>query len=122
MHDVGVNFTGRLKINEKKVAIGDEMMMVIKLEGTLKIWRKPSKVWKPEWFGLDVDGAEAPITNLKIMAWGALHRYCVGSLCMINGNMNSDYMYIETLGNNLWQVVKKGRSFLFQNDNAPCHR
>jgi hypothetical protein len=43
---------------------------------------------------------------------------------MINSNMNS-VTNIETLDNNLWQVVAKHfgiTPYLFQDDNAPCHR
>jgi hypothetical protein len=43
---------------------------------------------------------------------------------MVTGNMNPD-KYTETLDNNSWQVVTKhfGREpFIFQDDNAPCHR
>jgi transposase len=105
----------------KKVIFTDEMMMVIKPEGTLKVWRKPSEVWRPECLGYV---AEAPTTTLKIMVWGCLTYHGVGTLCMVTGNMNSE-KYIETLDNNLWQVVTKhfGREpFIFQDDNAPCHR
>ena len=58
------------------------------------------------------------------MVWGSLTYYGVGTLAMVDGNMNSQ-KYIETLDNNLWQVVVKhfgNKPYLFQDDNAPCHR
>jgi transposase len=58
------------------------------------------------------------------MVWGCLTYHGVGTLAMINGNMNS-VKYIETLDNNLWKVVAKhfrNTPYLFQDDNAPCHR
>ena len=104
----------------KKVIFTDEMMIVIKSDGKLKVWRK-SEVWRLECPGYV---AEAPSTNLKIMVWGCHTYHGVGTLAMIKGNMNWD-KYIETLDNNLWQVVAKHfgiTPYLFQDDNAPCHR
>jgi hypothetical protein len=105
----------------KKVILTDEMMIIIKPDGKLKVWRKSSEVWRPERLGYV---AEAPSTNLKIMVWECLTYHGVGTLAMINGNMNS-VKYIETLDNNLWQVVAKhfgNTPYLFQDDNAPWHR
>jgi hypothetical protein len=61
----------------KQVIFTDEMMMVIKPEGTLKDWRKPSEIKKPKclWYV-----AEAPTTTLKIMIWGCLTYHGVGIL------------------------------------------
>ncbi|CAG2250206.1 unnamed protein product [Mytilus edulis] len=105
----------------KKVIFTDEMMMVIKPDGTLKVWRKSNEIWRPECLGYV---AQRPSTNLKIMVWGCITYYGVGTLAMINGNTNS-VKYIETLDDNLWQVVTKhfgNEPYLFQDDNAPCHR
>ena len=58
------------------------------------------------------------------MVWECLTNHGVGTLAMINGNMNS-VKYIETLDNNLWQVVAKhfgNTPYFFQDDNAPWHR
>ena len=85
------------------VIFTDEMMIVLKPDGKLKVWRKSSEVWRPECLGYVT---EPPSTNLKIMVWGCLTYRDVGTLVMINGNMNSD-KYIETFDNNLWQVVAK---------------
>ena len=61
--------------------------------------------------------------RLKVVVWGCLTYHGVGTLAMINGNMNS-VKYIETLDNNLWQIVAKhfgNTPCLFQDVNAPCH-
>ncbi|VDI08343.1 Hypothetical predicted protein [Mytilus galloprovincialis] len=87
----------------KKVIFTDEMMMVIKPDGTLKVRRKSNEIWRPE---CPRYVAQRPSTNLKIMVWGCITYYGVGTLAMINGNMNS-VKYIETLDDNLWQVVTK---------------
>ena len=76
-------------------------MIIIKPDGKLKVWRKSSEIWRSECLGCV---AEAPSTNLKIMVWGCLTYHGVGTLAIINGNMNS-VKYIETLDNNLWQIV-----------------
>jgi hypothetical protein len=58
------------------------------------------------------------------MVWGCLTYHGVDTSAKINGNMNS-VTYIETLNNNLWQVVAKhfgNTPHLFQDDNAPCPR
>ena len=105
----------------KKAIFTDEMMIIIEPNGELKVWRKSSEVWRPECLGYVT---EPPSTNLKIMVWGCLTYHGVGTLAMINGNMNS-VKYIETLDNNLWKVVAKhfrNTPYLFQDDNAPCHR
>jgi hypothetical protein len=94
----------------KKVIFTDEMMIIIKPDGKLKVWRKCSEIWRSECLGYV---AEAPFTNLKIMVWGCLTYHGVGTLAMINGNMNS-VKYIETLDNNLWQIVAKHFG------NTPC--
>ena len=35
----------------KKVILTDEMMIIIKPDGKLKVWRKSSEVWRPERLG-----------------------------------------------------------------------
>lgn len=74
------------------------MMMVIKPGGTHKVWRKPSELWRPGRLGYV---AEIPSTTLTIMVWGCFTYNGIGTLCMINGNMNSD-KYIHTLDNHSW--------------------
>ena len=57
------------------------------------------------------------------MFWGCISYYGVGTLKVVNGNMNSD-KYIEVLDECLWPVVARhfaNRRWTFQEDNAPCH-
>ena len=64
------------------------------------------------------------VYQFAIMVWGCLTYHGVGTLAMINGNMNS-VKYIETLDNNLWKAVAKhlrNTPYLLQDDNAPYHR
>ena len=52
--------------------------------------------------------------------WGS---YGVGTLKIVNGNMNSD-KYIEFLDDCLWPVVARhfaNRRWTFQEDTVPCH-
>lgn len=105
----------------KKVMFTDEMMVVIKPDGKFKVWRKSSEKWRPECLGHFAPMSSATI---KIMVWGCITYYGVGSLAFVNGNMNSQ-KYIQTLDDNIWQVVVKhfgNNTWYFQDDNAPCHR
>ena len=91
------------------------MIVAIKPDEKLKDWRKSSEVWRPECLGYVAE---------KIMVSGCLTYHGVGTLAMINGSMNS-VTYMETLDNNIWQVVAKhfrNTPYLFKYDNAPCHR
>lgn len=110
-----------VETNWKKVIFSDEMMIVLKPDGCLKVWRRSCEVWRPECLGYV---AVTPSTTIKLMVWGSLTYYGVGTLVTVNGNMNSE-KYIETLDDNLWQVVAKNfgnNPYIFQDDNAPCHR
>lgn len=107
--------------NWKKVIFSDEMMILLKPDGCIKVWRKSSEIWRSECLGYV---AMNPSTTLKMMVWGCLTYYGVGTLATVVGNMNSE-KYISTLDNNLWQIVAKhfsDKPYFFQDDNAPCHR
>ena len=43
------------------------MMIVIKPDGKLKVWRKASEKWRPECLGYI---ANVSSSNIKIMVWG----------------------------------------------------
>lgn len=99
----------------------DGMMVVIKPDGKFKVWRKSLEKWRPECLGHFAPTSSATI---KIMVWGCITYYVVGSLAFINGNMNSQ-KYIQTLDDNSWQAVVNhfgNKTWYFQDDNAPCHR
>ena len=56
--------------------------------------------------------------------WGCITFNGVGTLCRVDGNINSQ-KYINILEDNLWPVVVRhfpGNDYLFMDDNAPVHR
>jgi hypothetical protein len=54
-------------------------MIVIKPDGKLKVWRKASEKWRPECLGYI---ANVSSSNIKIMVWGCLTYYGVGTLAL----------------------------------------
>ena len=48
----------------RKIVYSDEMMIVIKPDGKLKVWRKASEKWRPECLGYISCNNVAPVTNL----------------------------------------------------------
>lgn len=105
----------------KRVIFSDEMMVIIKPGGEVKVWRKTAERWRPECLGYVSIGAQSTI---KLMVWGCITYDGVGTLSMVNGNMNSE-KYIDTLENKLWPVIAKNfgaNPYYFQEDNAPCHK
>ena len=55
------------------------------------------------------------------MVWGCITYHGVGTLCMVNGNINAQ-KYISILDDNLWPVVTRhfnDKPYRFQDDNAP---
>lgn len=96
------------------------MKVIVGGDGLIKIWRKKNEAYLPECIG---HIQQYRGQRFSVMVWGCVTFYGVGTLTFINGNMNSE-KYIETLGDNLWQVVMKhfpNRPYLFQDDYAPCH-
>lgn len=63
----------------------DEMMVVIKFDGKFKVWRKLLEKWRFECLGYFV---LMLFVIIKIMVWGCIIYYGVGSLVFVNGNMN----------------------------------
>jgi hypothetical protein len=64
---------------------------------------------------------ECQDSTLKLMVWGCVTYFGMGTLAFINGNMNSE-KYINTLDNYLWPAVTKHygvNRWIFQEDNAP---
>ena len=105
----------------KKVIFSDEMMINLKPDGQLKVWRKANERWRPECLGYVAGRVN---TNLKIMVWGCICYSGVGMLSFIDGNMNTQ-KYIQTLDDYLWPSVVKhfdDNSWIFQEDNAPAHK
>lgn len=105
----------------KNVIFSDEMMIHLKPDGQLKVWRKASEKWRPECLGY-VSASQGK--NLKMMVWGCMCYTGLGMLAFIDGNMTSK-KYIETLDQYLWPTVAKhfnDNNWIFQEDNAPTHK
>jgi hypothetical protein len=86
--------------------------------GKVYVWRKPDERFRPDCLG-QLDDFE---TTCRVMFWGCITYYGVGTLVAIDGNMNTD-KYISILDDNLWPVVVShfsDRPWIFQ-DNASCH-
>ena len=82
------------------------------------IWRKSDEAWLPECISPGIN------KKLKVMIWGCITFNGVGTLCRVDGNINSQ-KYINILEDNLWPVVVRhfpGNDYLFMDDNAPVHR
>jgi hypothetical protein len=62
----------------------------------------------------------------KVLIWGCFNRRGLGTIKVIDGNMNST-RYVDVLQNDLipqthiWFGVDAEEHFIFQQDNAPCH-
>ncbi|VDI01470.1 Hypothetical predicted protein [Mytilus galloprovincialis] len=58
------------------------------------------------------------------MIWGCITYHGVGTITVVEGNINA-LKYIEIIDNNLWPVVVRhfpDDNYVFQDDNAPVHR
>jgi transposase len=101
--------------------LSDEMMIVLKPDGKLKVWRKAAEKWRPECLGYM---RECQGSTLELMVWGCVTYFGMGTLAFINGNVNSE-KNINTLDNYLWPTVIKHygvNRWIFQEDNAPTHK
>ena len=97
------------------------MMINLKPDGQLTVWRKASEKWRPECLGYVACNVK---TNLKVMVWGCICYSGTGMLAFIYGNMNTQ-KYIQTLDQHLWPSLTKhfaDNSWVFQEDNAPAHK
>lgn len=105
----------------KHIIFSDEMMIVLKPDGQLKVWRKVWEKMRPECLGYL---PECVGKTLKLMVWGCMTYTGMGTLAFIDGNMNS-VKYIDILETYLWPVVIKHFGvirWIFQEDNAPTHK
>ena len=99
----------------KHIMFSDEMMIVLKPDGKLKVWRKAVEKWRIEYLGYM---RECQGSTLKLMVWGCVTYFGMGTLTFINGNMNSEN-YINTLDHYFWPAVTKHygvNRWIFQED------
>ncbi|CAC5415747.1 unnamed protein product [Mytilus coruscus] len=60
----------------------------------------------------------------SLMIWGCITYHGVGTITVVDGNINA-IKYIDIIYNNLWPVVVRhfpDNNYVFQDDNAPVHR
>ena len=60
----------------------------------------------------------------KVMIWGCFSSNGVGVLHRCEGNMNQE-KYLNVLSSEMMesgQQIFAGKPFIFQQDNAPCHK
>jgi transposase len=79
------------------------------------VWKKIEEGWWPDL---------VPRPKIQHHGLGCLCFKGVGTLCGVEGNINSE-KYIDILDTNLWPVIVRhfpNGSYLFQDDNAPVHR
>lgn len=102
----------------EKGYFSDESQIVIGTHCRVYIWRKSDEAWLPECISPGVN------KKLSDMIWGCITFNGVGTICRVDGNINSA-KYIDILENNLWPVVVRhfaNGDYLFMDDNAPVHR
>ena len=62
--------------------------------------------------------------RVSLMIWACLTWNGVGTICVVNGNINA-HKYIDILNYELWPVVARhfpNNNFILQDANAPVHR
>jgi mannose-6-phosphate isomerase-like protein (cupin superfamily) len=109
--------------NWKHVIFSDEMTIVIRRDGKIKVWRKTSEKWLGCCLGYLILSL-GPSYTLKLMVWGSITNYGTGLLAFVDGNMNSQ-KYIDTLEHYLWPVITKhfsNQHWYFMDGNASVHR
>jgi transposase len=105
----------------KRVIFSDEMTIVIKPNGRVKLWRKVEEKWSVLHLCFLHVGPQA---TLKLMVWGCIGYDKVGPLVFVDGTMNSA-KYIGVLGNHFLPFVAehyRGQRWYLQEDNASIHR
>lgn len=76
--------------------------MVLGKDKKSYVWRKSNKRLPGECTGMLKDREKQG--TISAMFWGCIAYNGVGTITLVNGNMNSK-SYIESLNNNLWPVI-----------------
>ena len=101
-----------------KVIFSDESQICVGENNRVYVWKKAGEGWRPDLV------ARQNGRKFSIMVWECFCFHGVGTLCRVEGNINSD-KYIDILDTNLWPVIARhfpDGAYLFQDDNAPVHR
>ncbi|CAG2190337.1 unnamed protein product [Mytilus edulis] len=101
-----------------KVIFSDECKVIIGQDSRVSVWRKVGEEWLTDCI--------CPPSQRKysLMIWGCITYHGVGTITVVEGNINA-LKYIEIIDNNLWPVVVRhfpDDNYVFQDDNAPVHR
>lgn len=102
----------------KKVIFSDESNFYLTGNQCNKYVRRfPGEEFKPYCLNLTVK------QPLHVMIWGCIAASGVGRIRIVQGMMNSK-QYIEVLEKTMLPSAQQlvGQDFIFQDDNAPCHR
>ena len=86
----------------------------------VRCWRTAGEAFEPDALNFRVR------SNVSIMVWGCISIHGVGELVLVDGNMNHQ-KYIDVLETGLLPSITnmfgdRNYPFVFQDDNAPCHR
>ena len=102
----------------KRVIFSDECKVEVGMDNRVLIWRRPREEWTPQCLN---PGRGA---RMSLMIWGCTTYEGVGTLTVINGNINAA-KYIEIVDNFVWPVIARhfpDDNYIYQDDNAPVHR
>ena len=105
----------------KKNIFSDETQIVLGKNSNVHIWRRDDEKWAPRCLGEHADANHN--VRASVMFWGCITYDGVGTLAVIDGNINSQN-YIDILDTNLWPVIAKvfpAGQWIFQDDHAPPH-
>ena len=100
------------------VIFSDESQVVIGENHRIYVWRTPSEAYLPECM------CPQRQRRVAVMVWGCITYSGVGTLCMVEGNINAQ-KYIDIIDEHLWPVIAQhypNKPYRFQDDNAPVHR
>ena len=101
------------------IIFSDKTKIELGHNNKIYVWRKSDERLRPECSCVRSDREMQ--CQASVMFWGCISYYGIGTLKVVNGNMNSD-KYIEVLDECLWPVVARhfaSRCWTFQEDNAP---
>ena len=100
------------------IIFSDESQIVLGENHRVYVWRTSKESYLPQCM------CPPRQRRLSVMVWGCITYHGVGTLCMINGNINA-VKYISILEDQLWPVIVRhflNKTYRFQDDNAPVHR
>lgn len=105
-------------MEQLKMLKTDECKVMIDGERRVYVRRNAGEEW-------DTPCIAPPVgRRLDLMIWGCIAYNGVGTLCVVDGNINAQ-KYIEIIDSHLWPVFAAhfpSNDYLFQDDNAPVQR